>query len=167
MQLFTAKDFTVPFPGTAVVGIPRPLNPNDVFQRSLDAFLTSSAATPPPFYKIADTEIYSPYVNMLAAALADMGIRARPGIYLPSPSRYVLMGQQSGNLCRKLTPAQREKLPKPPKVPLRWLLEKVATPANENTLDLFELADLMKMDLGEEVFGRWAAEFRPLRNALR
>ena len=160
--MFPPKD--VPLFGiTHPLGLPRPVDCENVFGAKIDFFSRNVMPVPTGCLEHFDSAVYRPYVKRLAGFLA----RREPGWsgpwILDDPPRYCLLrngvpAEVSGDL--------EALLPQPPRVSLAVVLSNLdRCHARVQPLQLLDILTLIREDAGSEKFAAavrahpWVAEF--------
>ena len=141
---------------THPLGLPRPIDPDNVFGAKVLFFARNVMPVPTGCLEHFDTAIYRPYLQRVVEALGGKARGWSGAVIKEWPARYCLLRD---GMAAAVPPEMRPLLPEVPRVGLRSILvyldaaHPVATP-----LQLLDVLTLISEDLGPEKFAAATAD---------
>jgi hypothetical protein len=148
---------------THPLGLPRPVDPENVFGAKIHFFARNAMPVPARCLEHFDTEVYRPYVKRIAAILARRESGWSGSEILDDPPRYCLLRK---GIPTEVPEELESLLPQPPLVSFAAMLSHFD---RSHTLvepaQLLDVLTLVREDLGLEKFSAavaahpWVADF--------
>lgn len=161
----TRRAASSPFQATDPLGLPRPVDPANIFGARLAYFVRNRMPVPTGCLAHFDRATYRPYLTRIVGILAYQGAGWGGPVILPDPPRYALI--------RAGVPAEIPEdlialLPQPPRVSLHDLLEHFSREYSKSRPpQLLDVLSLIREDMGAIKFAFASAEHAWVAEAMR
>jgi hypothetical protein len=141
---------------THPLGLPRPIDPENVFGAKLSFFARNVMPAPTGCLEHFDTAVYRPYVQRLVALLDGLSGGWSEATLAEVPARYCLLRH---GIPASIPVEIRPLLPEPPRVGLAAVLRHFDTiqHAADGPLQALDVLTLISEDIGPEKFSIFSA----------